>query len=331
MYRENAIYFPYIVVPKSNWFVNVLFFWDDVFSIVPEEFLRYPDRLGFFMQSLLIEELVKFAQPQQYVWNVDNFTEGFEELLINNDIQNFPDLDKVKTFLIHMEKMGEVNSLLYKRGLCRESRRREGYGWLDVESKTASLFMGYLAMKLGFLPDFEAVPLTDKEENFNNFLSVTETTPRKVRTPLIRQQIIEEILPAPEIHDFEDKNSVITLVNKLRKFKTDNKVELFNFRRKVEDEVFQIAKENNPLDRQELLERAIQRLKEERDSIVDVIRSNGWKVKFGNFLALLSVVDPSGLISKAKSALELGGLTERRMNSDKIYAIYAAKYQIEFS
>lgn len=331
MYRENVIYFPYIVVPKSNWFVNVLFYWDDVFSIVPEEFINYPERLGFFMQSLLTEELVKLALPLQYLQNLDNFADGFEELLINNNIKNFPDLDKVKTFSIYIEKTATVDSILYNRGLCRKSLRREGDRMLDVESKTASLYMGYLAMKLGFLPNFEADPITDKEKNFDNFLSVTEATPRQIRTPLVSKQIIEDILPAPEIHDFEDNNSVITFINKLRKFKSDNKVGLFNFRRKVEDAIFQIAKEDNPSDRQELLERTTQRLKEDRDSIVDVIRSNGWKVKFGNFLALLSFADPSGITSKVKSALELGGLIERRMSADKIYAIYAAKYKIEFS
>jgi hypothetical protein len=331
MYRENAIYFPYIVVPKSNWFVNILFYWDDVFSIVPAEVLRYPERLGFFMQALLTEELVKFAQPQHYFWKVDHFAEGFEQLLINNNIQKFPDLDKVRTFTIHMEKMGEVKSILFERGLCRDSSKRDGYGWLDVESKTASIFMGYLAMKLGFLPEFNADPITDKKKHFSGFLSIAERTPRQIRTPSIRQQILNEILPAPEISDIRDRNSVQTFIDKLKKFKIDHKEHLFKFRRKVEDEVFLIAKEQNSADRKELLERSIQRLKEDRDSIVDLISSNGWKVKLGKFLALLSFVDPSGALSKVKSALELGGLTESKIDTEKAYAVYAAQYQLMFS
>lgn len=330
MYRNNAIYFPYIVVPKSDWFVKVLLYWDDIFSIVPSDYLYNPDKLGSFMQTLVQEEFVKFAMPSALIPNINNFTEGYAQILTNNGLPKLSDLNKVRTFPIHIEKMEEVRIILDERGLCRESLVRGGYPWFDVETKAASLFMGYLAMKIGSLESIGADPLTDQEHNLQYFLSVSEKTPRKERTPSIREQVLDDILPAPGDSNLKDEDSLRDFIAKLRGFKNFNRDHLLKFRRKLEDEVFQIAKEEDQADRQELLERAIQRLKEDRDYIVEKILSCGWKVKLGKFLSLISFVDPTGLASKAKSAMELGGLIESNKSNGKAYAVYAAKYHVEF-
>ena len=330
MFQDNAIYFPYIVVPKSGWFINVLFYWDDVFSIVPSDFLPEPEELGPFMQNLAREELVKFIQPNKYIRKIDDFVAGYDNLLKNNRIKKANNLNKVETKLIHIEKMGEVRSLLEDKGLCRLSRKKGGYPWFDVEIKSASLFMGYIAMKLGQMRDIQAIPLTDEDEHFKYFLSMDVTTPRKKRTPSIREQILDEILPAPEDIDLNDNYSRERFVGELRIFKEENKEYLIKFRKKVEDDTFRVASIDNPVDREELLIKIVKDLKEDRDYIADKMRSNGWKVTMGKFIALIEFIDPTGKFSKVKSALELGGLSEKDLTGSEAYAIYTAKYKIKF-
>jgi len=48
--EANALYFPYIKVPKSAWFTRILLYWDKVGAIIPSD-----------MQAILIESEINYG------------------------------------------------------------------------------------------------------------------------------------------------------------------------------------------------------------------------------------------------------------------------------
>jgi hypothetical protein len=50
---DKVLYFPYIRVPDSEWFTQVLLYWDEVGSIVPYEYVYSPEKLGPHMRELV--------------------------------------------------------------------------------------------------------------------------------------------------------------------------------------------------------------------------------------------------------------------------------------
>jgi hypothetical protein len=58
-----VIYYPYIRVPESAWFSRLLLYWDDVATIVPEDWIYAPERLGPYTQELVQRNLVIQAFP----------------------------------------------------------------------------------------------------------------------------------------------------------------------------------------------------------------------------------------------------------------------------
>jgi hypothetical protein len=66
---ETALYFPYIRVPRTPWFTQVLLYWDQAASIVPGE-LRYgADRLDPSMRELNAAGLLEFIDPNNALYN----------------------------------------------------------------------------------------------------------------------------------------------------------------------------------------------------------------------------------------------------------------------
>src|SRR5262249_48314870 len=86
---DRVLYFPYINVPRSEWFTRVLLYWDSIGCILPEESQPYergrvrqhhhPDRSWEFTQELLSEGLLEPIYPDQAFGR--DFMDGFMRLL----------------------------------------------------------------------------------------------------------------------------------------------------------------------------------------------------------------------------------------------------------
>lgn len=155
--RQKVLYFPYIAIPRSSWLTQMLLYWDEVGSIVPSDFTYKLERLGSHMKDLVDHRLVRQIVPAQYIGNIPRFKETFVGIL---DRASFVPLTD-KTEPIHLEKLDSISEVLLERGLAVRSDK---YLFFNVEATAAKLFMSYLAVVLGDLPELRMTPATDQSK-----------------------------------------------------------------------------------------------------------------------------------------------------------------------
>jgi len=204
---ETALYFPYMRVPESPWFTQVLLYWDRAASIVPSS-LRYSDDPAHsYMQELQREGLLEYLSPDDEMWELghDAFYDGFMGLLSAQTDPHHAD-----SFVrIHSGKMSyQLFDELQKRGLAREEGG--GSSWWQIEGSTADTYMAYLAAAMsGARPDL--LPVTDRTQSMETFASGGDDTNRRLAE--LRYSVIRDALPAPggpisvaDIRAFKEKN-----------------------------------------------------------------------------------------------------------------------------
>lgn len=230
-FGKKVLYYPYIRVPENEWFMRVLLYWDQVGSVVPEEYQRDSDYLGSFMKELIDANLVKPISPRDYLDTIPDFEETFLNL-VDKLIPSNLHLDKsTETFKIHFEKF----TLSLARELeKRELAVRESGSWYRLEKRTAELYMAYISLILGSLEDIQMTPITDTPSQLlvfskrlkdwvqNNYENQETILHAFMNDELL---LIKDILPGP---------SPQTPVKKLIKFKEKNYDLLVSFRRKIE-------------------------------------------------------------------------------------------------
>ena len=169
---SNALYYPYIRVPDSPWFTQVLLYWDRVGAIVPLDYIEDPDRLGSYMVSLIREGLVEQVVPGMHLWRAANFTNAFLEYtdakygsLGEPYISDWATVhaEKLGGSSIHMEKLHDLGEKLCERGMARRDDNHEYSPWFMIEPRIADDFMAYLAGVLGQMPeDVRFSPITNR-------------------------------------------------------------------------------------------------------------------------------------------------------------------------
>jgi hypothetical protein len=229
---NNVLYFPYIRVPDNEWFTQVLLYWDKVGSIVPQEYIYAPEKLGSNMRSLVEVGLVNQIFPAQYTDSIPRFTEAFLEYV---DRPEFPvkpgaiSLASTKKSRIHIEKLNRIADGLVERRMAKPV----SYSWFDVESTVADQFMTYLASVLSETEELRSIPITDQARSLSNF-----SAPADVRTnwrdelTRIRPLVLQDLLPVPAGGIGAEA---------LARFKSDHSTELGEFRRKVESFLAEIV------------------------------------------------------------------------------------------
>jgi hypothetical protein len=193
--RSNALYFPYIALPNETWTIKSLLYWDKLSAIVPLDYLERPGQMGDFMRELLTEGLVEPVTPGQYIHRIRRFDENFIQLIEHRlRRRRRDDRPTGPMSRIHAEKLGEIPDFLVNAGLAR----RVAWNWYNVESITANLFMAYLAVCLGAIPEVDATPVTNQVA-FARFLQPGQwqMTRYPVRRQEIRDVVLDNLLPAP--------------------------------------------------------------------------------------------------------------------------------------
>lgn len=229
---DNILYYPYINIPRSDWTIRTLLYYNQVGSIVPQKYFYNPDNYEEFMRELVTNELVIPINPivvLERPWEVfQPFIKymNSKEFNLNRRRENFRKsvigkihIDKYKFDRpeIHVDKFdGEIFYQIEQAGLAR----RKDHELYVVEQRTANDLMSFLASVIGCKLNF--LPTTDKQFRNVPFTRSYNTTNR---TDNIRREIIlKELIPFPEQID----------ISRLRKFK-DNHIDLLNrFKNKVE-------------------------------------------------------------------------------------------------
>lgn len=198
---DTALYFPYMRVPETPWFSQVLLYWDEVAVIVPSG----ATNLSPFMRGLQDVEMLKLINPDSDFPELSSaiFADGFFQILGNRT----GGARTKCTSPIHTGKMTwSIFSELAKRGLAV----LDHFGY-RVEANTADLYMAYLASVMSGLRA-SMLPVTDRRASMATFDS--SNRPLEVRLAALRYVVVTEALPTPrgqvapsELRSFKDQNA----------------------------------------------------------------------------------------------------------------------------
>jgi hypothetical protein len=227
---DTALYFPYISVPESRWFTQILLYWDHAASIVPDTLKQNREELGPYMAELMDEGLVDSVMPWHVLRNMDAFSDGFVELLAAHR----PSAGiNVGAQLLHAEKMNHwVYEAMQERGLARPLA--DSGGWWMVEQTTAALYMGYLTGAMcGARRDL--FPVTNSSEMMA--LLGTPAPDMATRLQSLRYEVLSQALPAP--------SRPIPAVQ-IKDFKKDHGDDLRRLRRFLNGQLATIAQIEDP-------------------------------------------------------------------------------------
>lgn len=313
--RDNALYFPYVSIPKEEWSIKTLLYWDKLSSIVPMEFIDRPDQFDPFMQQLVEEGLVEQLLPGRYLYRIEKFESCFISLIENREkrIRVRPDVG-VATFAprtrIHLEKLGNIPDYLIEKGLAVQA----DWSWYDVDAKVAEIFMAYLASCLGAIPEVNAAPVTNLSSYSDLFSHIGHPYRRgnAAHHEKARHVILHSLLPIP--------NESVSL-HQLTRFKERHGHLLPALRRKIEAHCAQIAALPNADDRLILTEDFIGQSRLEIAEIVDAMRPTWQKISFGSLCPLFGAglawqaTETGNYLAYSGSALSFAGTAYQAISS----------------
>lgn len=202
--RETALYYPYMKVPKSPWFTQVLLYWDDVATIVPD---AYRDASSREARAYVETGLLRRMSPDDAVRGLrgDQFVSTFLQTITPWDSAETPSFTR-----IHAGKMSAgLFEELAAMGLARRADDLQGI-WYRVEKSTAGAFMAYLAgVMSGLTPGL--TPVTDSASHVAALAAAGRSQKQKLQA--LRYSAITEALPTPlgpvtayDLVEFKDKN-----------------------------------------------------------------------------------------------------------------------------
>ncbi|KLT70219.1 hypothetical protein [Flavobacterium sp. ABG] len=296
---ENLLYYPYINMPKTNWTVRSLLYYDQIGSIVPMDYFYDPNKYDPFMRELVQKELVIPISPMEQFkkpWQIcKQFTDymNTEEFNLKQRKKSFKKKGGQKIFeskfqgiRIHTNKFD--HELLYQIEQAGLAIREDNHEWFWVEKKTAGELMMFLASVLGKKIDF--LPATDQKIKSNPFFL---TKKRLEKTKEKREIILESLIPFPEEID----------LTKLIKFKEQNSELLKRFKNSVE----LIALNSDIEVGSDLFREKIKELEFGKDEISIKMNENKMgKIFFGTFCGISGAV--IGLAAAGTTGAIIGGL-----------------------
>jgi hypothetical protein len=280
MSSNSVLYYPYIRVPDSAWFTQMLLYWDHVNTITPREFIENPDMLDEHTIALVREGLVNQVSPGAYAGQIPNFSRSFiryltslgERLLATRQAEFATEPEAA--FDIHVEKLQRLAAELQELRVAH----MDSYPWLKVERETALDFMAYLAASLGQLKELSALPITDEPEYLDQF---THRSSPGEGINSLRVRVLGDLLPTP---------AVPIDPAELALFKVRSGQELVRFRRRIELELIDTLSIEDEALREERLQLFLESANDEIEYVSELMAKNSW---VRTNLIRLSAVVPS--------------------------------------
>jgi len=294
--KNNLLYYPYINLPENTWLTRMLLYYDQIGTITPPLYKRYPNKFMPYTLDLIKENLVIQVFPSQYVDSIKSFAESFEEYidsLGDNLISRRQSFRKQENpfrpnrMEIHVSKMEPLCDHLVRNRLAQKADNQ----WYDVEITTALDFMSYLAAMIGQVDEAGFIPVTDEAFPLNRLVkSISYDVRVESKTGEIRTQLLENLFPAPAqpLKAFD-----------ILRFKERHGDKLSVFRNHVENAIIDILNTTN----NELRERRIAlfntKAQEDIEEIINAMREHGWiTTACAKFYALLSEIPVIGVPMK---------------------------------
>jgi hypothetical protein len=223
---DNILYYPYINLPRTDWTIRTLLYYETIGSIVPQEYFYNPDQnYEPFMLELVRRSLVQPINPMDVLSEPWEVTKPFIEHIAKNKskiekAQNrfsqgmFGRIhsDKFRTARIHADKFDD--NIFYSLTQLGLARREDGR-WYAVETKTADQLMKFLATIVS--AKTERLPTTD---HIRPRFYARKNIPKQIK----RETILKSLIPFPEELD----------LNKILRFKEEHHNLLNAFKNRVE-------------------------------------------------------------------------------------------------
>lgn len=232
---DNLLYYPYINIPRTDWSIRTLLYYNHIGSIVPQDYFYNPERYDQFMREMVQNELVIPINPLEVLDRPWEISEPFIEYVKSEDFKirerrssfrsgrigrNNENKFNLNRPRIHTSKFdSEIFYQLEQAGLAE----RENDEWYNVEQRTANDLMSFLASIVGGKLNY--LPTTDIQVRKLPFLNNSQKVYKTKRKENARREIIlKEIIPFPEQID----------LHQLRRFKDKHPELLYKFKNKVE-------------------------------------------------------------------------------------------------
>ena len=302
---DKLLYFPYINLPRTDWTIRTLMYYESIGTIVPNEYFYDPENnYDPHMLELVRSELVIPINPIETLdnpWEVSNpfieFVNG-PDFKIKKRKRNFiqpnytriqNDKFKVTGSKIHADKFDkEIFYQLEQIGLAR--RDKNNYNWFFVETRTANLLMTFLASVIS--SKLEMRPTTDI---INKSYKIAGKKIEHQKKQLIskRETILRELIPFPQEID----------LTKLRRFKDKYISLLESFRNKIE----LIVLDAKLIEGSELFNEKVKELKLRKDELSAKMNESQFKnIIFGSICGIIGAYQ--GLASAETTGAVIGGL-----------------------
>lgn len=302
---DTALYFPYIQVPQSSWFTQVLLYWDQAATIVPSSLrssiANKTVPLDPYTSDLFELGLLTLMSPDDGLPNISSrdFSQAFLVLLGPRQRQPGQRYARVHT--------GKMSYLLFKelrdRGLAVRDTSPDVDSWWQVEEGTADLFMAYLASTLsGAIPGM--FPVTDRSESIatlaeNGASRGQGTFDQKLAA--LRYTVISQALPAP-------KGPVAA--SELKTFKEDHAEQLKRCRRFLDSQLADLAAIEDPHQRKASTAGAMQVIGDEVAVLQEQMNKRRWPgvslVGFGGVMEVGLAAAATAVAGENSLAVGLG-------------------------
>jgi hypothetical protein len=292
---DTALYFPYVRVPQTPWFTQVLLYWDRVASIVPDSLRAKPDALDPYMRELKRERLLEYVRPDSELWETaETFTSAFLKLLEGLPI---PPEGERRFTRLHISKLpGHLFDELHSRGLAKDRGGNVVASWHQVEVTTADAYMAYLACVISGKRKETTLPVTDHEQAIGTLAGAPGDLDYELAQ--LRYAVITQALPAP---------SGPVPATELRKFKGRNSDKLIRCRKYLDGKLADLA--GMPAELRKVKADAImQELEDDVKSLQEQMNKARWPgvdlVGFGGVMGV--ALETAATVAHGGGALALG-------------------------
>jgi len=292
---SKLLYYPYINLPRTDWTLRTLLYYDNIGSIVPREYFYDPERnYDEFMLELVRSELVTPIDPINTFDNPWEVTRPFLQLVENNQeklrtaqnrfrqgLRGNMHIDKFSKANIHADKFDEnIFYGLEQLGLAEKTDER----WYSVEQRTANNLMHFLATlisaKTDRLPTTDYIRTSYDRQTFNQERRKRET-------------ILTSLIPFPDEID----------MRKLLNFKEKHSGILNSFRTRVE----QIVLDSNIIEGTPLFQQYLAELSQRKEELTARMNESQFnRILFGTVCGLIGAYQ--GMATASTTGAIIGGL-----------------------
>ncbi len=223
---ETALYFPYIEVPDSAWFTQILLYWNKAATIVPNEVFA---KLGLSrsMRELNDNGLLDFVEPGGFG---DRLEENFFTLLEEHQLTH-PSDDSTYTPMYEDKISENIIDRLGRLQLAKP-KGEPYYSWYEVEETVANTYMAMLAAAIAgerVAAGNQTTPITDSPELLS-YMGSPGGTPAQIFDRLRYTVITLLPVPAGPVPAAE-----------LAKFKKDHGEQLQHLRDHLDSRIISVA------------------------------------------------------------------------------------------